>query len=338
MRFYKIYIFISFAIWSNLMLKAQEPLTSNDSISFEDPFIRWVNQYPPVNRNEKEKFKDHFINYLFGKDNQATLIKPVAVLATNTEDYWALDQESGTVLRIHDQLGEIPHFRNKSINNLRSLVGICSLPQGKLLLTDSYLNKIFQYDPDQKELKILNDSLVLERPTGIAYSPVNQEIWVVETGAHRVSVLSSDGYLLRRIGSRGVGPGEFNYPTSIWIDKFGKVFIVDALNFRIQVFSVNGDILSVFGKTGDGTGCLARPKGIATDSESNIYVADALYNVVQIFDMDGHFLYKFGSQGRDPGQFWMPAGIYIDENDFIYVADTYNARVQVFQLTRNKGK
>ncbi len=79
---------------------------------------------------------------------------------------------------------------------------------------------------DQKELRMLNDSL--DQPTGIAWSESTQEIWVVETHAHRVAILNSEGELIRRLGRRGSGPGEFNYPTFIWIDSFGNIYIVDS--------------------------------------------------------------------------------------------------------------
>jgi DNA-binding beta-propeller fold protein YncE len=321
-----------------LLLAAQDDKSLSAAYQDEGSYITWVNQYPPLKTDEEGKAGRKIMNFFFGNSNEHILIKPVAVLAESPDNYWLLDQGSGTVIKIEDQVGDITHFRKKSSEILASLVGICPGPGEKILFSDSYLNKIFIYSPEKNDLKVLNDSLVLNRPTGVAYNAVSHEVWVVETLEHCVTILDEEGHFKKRIGRRGILPGEFNFPTSIWIDKFGKVFIVDAMNFRIQVLSQAGELLSVFGKAGDATGCLARPKGIATDSEGNIYVADALFNVIQIFDMQGNFLYKFGMQGQNPGEFWMPAGIYIDDSDFIYVADTYNARVQVFQFTRNKEK
>jgi DNA-binding beta-propeller fold protein YncE len=229
-------------------------------------------------------------------------------------------------------VGDIPHIRGKQFVRFPSLVGICFFPGNKMLFTDSYLNKIFVYNPDKKEIRTLNDSIILDQPTGIAYSEINHEIWVVETRAHYISVLDDKGRRKRTIGKRGVEPGEFNYPTSIWIDKTGKAYVIDALNFRVQIFSKDGDLISFFGENGDGGGNLARPKGIATDSYGNIYIVDALFNTVQIFDISGNFLHAFGSQGKDQGEFWMPSGIYVDDSNYIYVADSYNSRVQVFQF------
>jgi len=252
----------------------------------------------------------------------------------NPDTFWVLDQGICNLFEVENEVGEMPHIRKNEFKNLNSLVGICAFKDEKLLFTDSFLNKLFVFTPDKKELIVLNDSLILDQPTGVAYSPLFNEIWVVETKAHRISVLNEKGELIKRIGQRGTSVGEFNYPTSIWIDKSGKVFLVDAMNFRIQIFSPEGEYLSSFGKTGDATGYFARSKGIATDSSGNIYVVDALFNAVQIFDQSGNFLYTFGVRGREKSEFWMPSGIFIDTNDFIYVADCYNARVQVFQRVK----
>jgi len=323
-----------FTIHPAILVQAQDTVIAEIPSGYGDPFISYIRQFPSLKTENKARPKDRFVNFIFGHNQVNVLVQPVAVMAINLNDYFILDQENGTIFRVEDELGQITHFRDKTFKNFISLVGICRLPSEKILFTDSYYNKIFFFIPGKKDLGVLNDSLTFDRPTGVAYSPVNQEIWIVETNAHRMTVLDQNGNFIRRIGSRGTAPGEFNYPTSIWIDNSGKVFIVDAMNFRIQVFSADGNVLSVFGEPGDATGYFARPKGIATDSQGNIYVADALYHTVQIFDMLGNFLYNFGSQGRGEGEFWMPSGIYIDQQDYIYVADSYNSRVQIFQFIR----
>jgi DNA-binding beta-propeller fold protein YncE len=316
-------------------IQAQETNNNIYSSPGNKSFIEWVSQYPaqPGEAAEK-KFKEKFVDFVTGKNDRMALNKPVAVLAMNPDTFWILDQGIGQLFKIQNGVGEITHFKKNEIRNFPSLVGIISMPGDSLLFTDSYMNKIFVSSPGKKETKSLNDSLVLEQPTGIAYSPVTGEIWVVETKAHRVTILDKQGQIIKQIGGRGNSPGKFNFPTSIWIDNAGRAYVIDALNFRIQVFSDQGDLISVFGEIGDATGYFARPRGIATDSHGNIYVSDALFNAVQIFDISGNFLYTFGRQGREKGEFWMPSGIFIDPDDNIYVADSYNSRVQVFHLTK----
>ncbi|MCX6276994.1 MAG: 6-bladed beta-propeller [Bacteroidetes bacterium] len=302
------------------------------------PHVIWIKQWPsPDKKRESHTFKARFNSIFLGK-KPLVLSKPVSVLAFNPDDFWILDQGAGSVFHVQGDMGDIPHYIRKSDFELSSLVGMCSASTAGILFTDSGAKKVFRISPDKKKIEILNDSLTLDQPTGIAWSAVTNEIWVVETNAHRITVLNEKGEIVKRIGSRGASKGEFNYPTHIWIDKTGMVYIVDAMNFRIQVFEPFGEVVSVFGQQGDASGYFARPKGIATDSHGNIYIADALFHVVQVFDLKGNFLYKFGAQGRGAGEFWMPSGIYIDNNDFIYVADCYNSRIQVFQLVYGNKK
>lgn len=323
------------------VLGASFPLLAQDSVVHakqQGSRIAWVAQYPS-NENEasRKKFGTRIIELVTGPKNSLQLSKPLSVVASSPDSIWILDQGNEAIFRVEKKVGEIPHFWEKKYMDFKSLVGLSTFTNNRLLFTDSYLNKIFVMDPAKKEVKPLNDSILLEQPTGIAWSKTTRQIWVVETKAHHIRIMDESGRTIKMIGTRGTGPGQFNYPTSIWIDKEGTAYVVDAMNFRIQVFSKEGDLITLFGENGDATGYFARPKGIATDSWGNIYVADALFHTVQIFDKTGRFLYNFGSQGRDKGEFWMPSGIFIDSKDYIYVADSYNSRVQVFQLL-NGGK
>lgn len=313
-------------------LTAQNIVSKSD-INPEDIFrVEWVKSWPSKDsKKNSRRFEDKLNSFLFGIKTPE-LRNPVSVLATNPDNFLILDQGNQTLLQIHKGVGDIPHQILKSGFDFSSLVGICYGPNSSIYFTDSKSQKIYRFSTGEKKLYIQNDSLLLEQPTGIAFSKFKKEIWVVETKAHRISVLDDKGKLIKRVGTRGTSPGQFNYPTHISIDKKGNIYIVDSMNFRIQVFNPEGKVISVFGEAGDATGFMARPKGIATDSFGNIYIADALFHAIQVFDLKGKFLYSFGNQGHGNGEFWMPNGIFIDDQNNIYVADTYNSRIQIFQL------
>ncbi|MCF6342007.1 MAG: 6-bladed beta-propeller [Bacteroidales bacterium] len=317
------YLFFLSSIW------AQNLVNAIDSSQAEINRIRFVAKFPPEKGVVQEGIFDRIGEFLFGKQQEPVLSKPISIIASNPESYWVLDQGLGVLLNIKDNVGEIPRSFKKKYS---SLVGLCVSADSVCFYTDSRLNKIFELNVGKDEMTEFKPSTELFQPTGLAYSRINDELWVVETAAHRISVFNREGKLIRQIGKRGELPGEFNYPTFIWIDKAGVVYIVDSMNFRIQILNSDGGVITVFGEIGDATGYFSRPKGIATDSFGNIYVVDALFHAVQIFDKNGNLLYHFGKQGREDGQFWLPTGIFIDDNDYIYVADSYNSRVQVFQL------
>jgi len=290
--------------------------------------IKWIETFSSdQDFNKKTNLFSNFLNLILGHKN-LKLIKPVAVISSKSKTLQILDQGRRSLVLIDQNKANF-----KEAVSFPSIVSICANEKSDLFFTDSQLNKVFIYKENDKKLVVLNDSLNLNRPTGIAYSQKNHSLWVVETGAHLITILDTKGNVIKQIGKRGTAKGEFNYPTFIWIDQNGLAYVIDSMNFRVQVFDSDGTLISVFGQPGDASGYFGRPKGIATDSFGNIYVVDALFHTVQIFNKTGNFLNYFGRQGRDNGDFWMPSGIYIDKQDRIFIADTYNARIQMFQLS-----
>lgn len=322
---------LSIILYGSLVTgQTESPVTGNNATpSYE---ISWISQFPESDSLKRASVVERISGLVFGK-KAVEVVKPFNIVAYGPGSYRIIDQGNGSLFFVDN--GEIQVLKSMKKSGLAfpSLVGVCLLPGGDLCFTDSRLNGIYRVS--DKEVLNFADTIAFQQPTGIAYSEVTGEIWVVETAAHRITVLNTKGEILNRIGERGTGPLEFNFPTFIWIDKSGRVYIVDSMNFRLQILDREGRYLFSFGESGDATGNMARPKGVATDSYGNIYVADALFHVVQIFDSEGNFLSSFGGQGQQPGKFWMPSGIFIDKKDHIYVADSYNSRIQIFQLIKN---
>ncbi|WKK67275.1 6-bladed beta-propeller [Lutimonas zeaxanthinifaciens] len=317
------------------------PINAQDSTDVDNYIfagtnrIVWIDQIPPLKQDIKKK-KGWFKNLVFGEKEVKSIQKPTYILTEDDNASIILDQGHGTLFFIEDQKLSIPKVIKKKDKEFPSLISACLLPGNELLFTDSSKEQVYLLSANRKEIGVFNEKLKLSRPTGIAYSKKSDQIWLVETGIHQISILDRSGNRIKSFGKRGSGEGQFNFPTSIWIDREGLVYIVDALNFRVQIFDSDGNFISMFGKNGNGTGFMASPKGIATDSHGNIYVVDALFHTVQIFDQQGNYLYQFGKQGRRTEEFWMPSGIFIDESDLIYVVDSYNSRIQIFELNYSK--
>lgn len=221
--------------------------------------------------------------------------------------------------RMMDSAGE-HHFE--------SPIGL-ALSEDRLFIADSALNRVFVLDLRFKLLQILD---TFQRPTSLAFDPVNRRLYVADTPAHEVKVFDQSGEYLFKIGGRGDEEAQFNFPSHLAFTG-DRLIVNDTMNFRIQIFSAEGQHLQTFGKHGTGSGYFVQPKGVAVDSDGHVYVADALANQVQIFDQDGTFLLGFGQKGNEPGEFMMPTGLTILD-DSIYVADSHNRRVQIFRYLK----
>jgi DNA-binding beta-propeller fold protein YncE len=201
---------------------------------------------------------------------------------------------------------------------------------GRLLVADSAAGEVVVFDTQGHRTATMGTN-VLRRPCGIAVDTAARRIFVADAGLHQIVVLGDDGKELVRIGRRGSGPGEFNFPTNVALDADGRLIVSDSLNFRVQIFGSNFEFVKQIGRKGDMPGYFAQPKGVAVDALGRIYVVDANFEAVQLFDRDGTLLMSFGREGHGPGEFWLPAGVSVDPQGRIWVADSYNRRVQAFE-------
>jgi len=298
--------------------------------------IQWVmelNDYQDVGIGKG--FWQRVGEFVFGEE-ESRIRKPYGVYHDDHDRLFVVDVGASLIHVMDREKNEYYTIGDHKKNTLRTPIAVTEDEKENLYLTDAGTGVIYRYDLVKRELKQFG-SFKLERPTGIAYNRVNKLLYVADTAVHQVVVFSLDGMERMRIGSRGEKPGQFNYPTDLFVNARGELLVTDALNARIQIFSSAGVLLRTVGTVGDAPGFFDKPKGVAVDSEGHIYVCESLFDTVQIFDEKGRFLLNFGTTGSEEGELRMPSGIFIDSNDYIYVADTYNKRVQVFKYLNHKS-
>lgn len=170
-------------------------------------------------------------------------------------------------------------------------------------------------------------------PTNLALG-LEGELFVTDGyGNARVHKFDPDGLLMLSWGAPGAGPGQFNVPHGIAIDRHGIVFVADRENSRIQLFSPLGEFLEEWPK-------IARPCQVAIDPSGNLFVAELGYRAgmwpgtqppapdapggrVSILDPRGKVLAVWGGGAvpTAPGDFFAPHDICIDSRGDLYVAE-----------------
>jgi DNA-binding beta-propeller fold protein YncE len=165
------------------------------------------------------------------------------------------------------------------------------------------------------------------KPVGLTVGP-NCNLWVADTHYHRVIVYASDGRELRRFGTHGTGPGEFDLPTDVAFDADGNVYVSEyGENNRIQVFDRDLKFLRSFGELGTADGQLSRPQSIGIIGDM-LYVTDSCNHRIAKFDLHGRWLGQIGQTGSAAGEFRFPYGLDVDENGKLLVSEFGNNRVQ----------
>ena len=103
-------------------------------------------------------------------------------------------------------------------------------------------------------------------------------IYISDTGNHRVHKLDFSGVQLAIWGEEGSDKGQFRYPTGQAIDRFGNIYVADSGNRRIQIFDSEGNYLSEFGRQ-----VLSDPVDVAVDNSLRVYVSDASAGDIEVF-------------------------------------------------------
>lgn len=265
-----------------------------------------------------------------GKARAPHIEEPIGIYAD--ADGWLMVADTGLQVvhlynleaRTYAQAFQIPDGR------LASPVGVAYDPEtGRVFVADSIRNHIYVYDTGGTYVGYFGEGL--RRVSGLFWDAREKRLLAADTGNHRVLVFNGSGEQIQSIGTRGDGPGQFNFPTHVTVDGDGRMIVTDTLNFRVQVLSRTGEPVRQVGRLGRWLGNFSKPKGVAVNDAGQLFVVDGIFDVVQLFDGEGQLLMHFGGTGPQPGRFWLPAGIAVAGND-IFIADTHNKRVQMFRM------
>jgi sugar lactone lactonase YvrE len=294
----------------------------------ESPRIGYVHSLSiPADFGAKSSTFTRFGRWLTGSGKSSDALRKPFGLALDEEENLCLTDTGANSVCFYERKARKWHSWEK-VGRLRFLSPVSLAKRsGTFFVADSTLGKVVAFGEDGKlRFQITNH---LERPCAVAIG--GNQLFVADSQRHKVCAFGLDGTFQREFGTRGIGKGQFNFPTHLATDQSGALYVTDSMNSRVQVFTSEGVYQREIGKLGDSPGNFGRPKGIAVDTHGRIYAMDAAFDNMQIFDDGGHLLLAIGENGSVPGQFWLPNGIAITRAGEIFVADSYNRRVQEFK-------
>ncbi len=205
-------------------------------------------------------------------------------------------------------------------------------PDGKRVYILDRTHRVQVFQPDgffQEEWR--TPPGILGNPRGHDVAP-DGTLYVADTHNSQVVIYSPDGKERRRIGKRGLRPGEFVAVTDVALDPQGNLWTCEYGQYhdRVQKFDASGRFLLEYGTFGSGPGQFSRPQGITTDRDGNVYVADAANHRVHKLSPEGKPLLVWGVTGHKPGQLYYPYDVFVDSRQRIFVSEYGNNRVSVF--------
>ena len=101
----------------------------------------------------------------------------------------------------------------------------------------------------------------------------------------RIVKFARDGTFLKAWGKKGTGPGEFDVPHTLVIDRRGRLLVGDRSNKRIQIFDQDGRYLAEWTHLGSPSGMFIAPDDtlyvVDYNDRKGIFIASAESGVVR---------------------------------------------------------
>jgi DNA-binding beta-propeller fold protein YncE len=162
-------------------------------------------------------------------------------------------------------------------------------------------------------------------PRAIAVDP-SGNVWLSDTGNHRLVKYDADGKFLAAYGKKGKGKGEFVEPFGLAFDAQGNAYVADRLNYRIQVLDGNGHYLREFKVAGwEDTQINVEPYVAIDNSRGFIYVSDPTKKKVHRYSLTGTGHKELSKY--DGGDFSQPTGLAVAADGTLLVSDGNLARI-----------
>jgi hypothetical protein len=157
-------------------------------------------------------------------------------------------------------------------------------------------------------------------------------VWDENPGSELHMHSLADGSLVRSIGSKGSGKGQFNFSCGgLCPSPDGdSVLVAEANNDRVQqVRIVDGSWVRFVGE-----GVLYKPQFVDCNADV-IAVSESDWHRISVFSWaDGSVWAQFGSYGSGLGQLWYPRGVrLLADGSGLVVADMNNHRLCVFTVS-----
>lgn len=194
-----------------------------------------------------------------------------AIVIDEADDVWLVDRDHGQMMKF--------------------------TPQGELLTTIGTKGYRSDTGVDPKDFSsngwkhVTHGGGPFNLPTDLAFAP-SGEIFITDGyGNCEVHKFTADGKYLFSWGAPGNGPGQFNLPHGVRIDKHGRVLVADRENDRVQIFSQAGEFMGMWPTE------LIGPAIMHLDPEDDniVYVVEHNGGMVSILTLEGERLARWGS-------------------------------------------
>ena len=168
-------------------------------------------------------------------------------------------------------------------------------------------------------------------------------MYVMDSGNHRIQKFDSEGHFLASFGRKGQGPGEFQYPHSIDIDDRGFMYISDSGNQKIQILKPDGALEKEIKKTDQAPGIvrirsdrmiMGQGASLYSFSMNRMEEEPELPKLIKVLDLDAEIQKEFGDQKDYKDMLVNRMGnryhFAVDKESNVYLSFDYQNRIEKY--------
>jgi DNA-binding beta-propeller fold protein YncE len=270
------------------------------------------------------------------------LMGPVGVAVKSGGAIWVADSGNARVQAFdaHGQPAGVWGSLGSEPGQFNQPAGLAAAPDGSVFVADTWNHRIQRFGPDMSfagsfgkaTADLLNPGPdEMWGPRGVAVDG-DGNVWVTDTGTHRVRKFAPDGSPIASFGSRGRGPRQFVEPVGIAVGPDGSVFVADAGNARIQKFAPDLSFVAEFPIPQWADRDPRNKPYLAALPDGRLLATDGPHGRVLLIGQDGAVQGQVERVGEVP--LFFPAGVAYDaERGYVYVTDSAAGFVARFPLT-----
>ncbi|XP_019620518.1 PREDICTED: tripartite motif-containing protein 2-like [Branchiostoma belcheri] len=205
----------------------------------------------------------------------------------------------------------------------------------RLYVADTWNDRVQKFSPSGELLHKFPLGEYCTRPYGLAVQRDGRVV-VADRDKHSIFLFEADGTLVKQVGGKGKGEGQFDEPFFVCVDKEDNIIVTDYGNSRVQVFDRNLNYKHKFGQKGRQPQDMFGPMGVSADSRGNIVLANiggitggiGHSEKLQVFRPDGTWVSTISSDGDKLNE---PHGVAVTEDGHVFVSDTGDHSIRKYR-------
>jgi PKD repeat protein len=215
-----------------------------------------------------------------------SVFAPISIAINNENIIYIGDAKTGTIHKIDDK-----GFSSVFYNGVIFPSSMTFDADNLLYIVDSELKHVTVLDKSGQIVRTIGEGIFVY-PTGIAYNPISNRIYVAEHGGLgtgfkplvKIWVFDLLGNLINSFASHGNKDGQFYRIQGMAVDRCGKLYAIDPFQASISVFE-NEQFLTKFGEYGKNSSQLNVPMDIAFDSKGRAWISSMNNGALEIYSI-----------------------------------------------------